>query len=481
MINTKRSRKNTATNNIPPNPKTTGKVKLASVCSVFLLVVSFISAGMISNALGLNAVDPTAMFPSDTKNFTSLNLYSASGAKSNPELIDTIKNLSIETQGGWKFISDTSNYATTFIANREPLPWIGYETAKGTWGNHTTPTTMYQVLDTDSAKKYMESSECDNGFLKESCHGKYLLSSGWLITGAPDVLSDYQGKPKATLSQNENFIHDFASAPEKPLIRIWTPAKTISETLPADFKEAGSQDGRVAAFMSLNDSGFSLKANLYDSTNPYYTDLYKKGPITDDITKLPANSVIAVAGSGIDSIVGTMLTQKTSFINTHKEWTALKDALGKWKVNIPQDLPQIFGTNTALSINEGNSGNKVSGVLRLNEADENKVISLFTEAAKGNKDIINTYKIRKDSNDMVIESHDPKTDGNLGSSDSFTNLIGDTSKSVAVAYVDLDKSHALLDSAYTIPAKGYDKGIVGINITSPSSSEVGITMNWTAR
>lgn len=422
------------------------------------------------------------MFPSDTKDFVSVNLYSVSGSKTtNPELIDTVKSLSTETQGGWKFVSDLSNEATTFIENRGSLPWMGYETAKGTWGNHPTPATMYQVLDTDKAKKYMESSECDNGFLKASCHGKYIISSGWLITGDPDVLNDYHGKPKTSLAENETFIHDFTAAPEKPLLRLWTPAKNVSETLPVDFKEAGSQDGRVAAFMSLNKSGFSLKANLYDSTNPYYTELHNREPINNDIQKLPANSVIAVAGSGTNSIVETMLSQSTSFINTHKEWTDLKDALVKWKVNVPEDLPKIFGTTTALSINEGNSGNRVSGVLRLNGVDESKIISVFTEAAKSNKDIINTYKIRKDNEDMVIESHDPKADGALGSSNSFTALVGDTSKSVAVAYVDLDKSHALLDSTYKIPAKGYDKGIIGINITSPSSSEVGITMNWTAK
>jgi hypothetical protein len=302
-----------------------------------------------------------------------------------------------------------------------------------------------------------------------------------MITGAQDVLSDYQGKPKNTLAENETFVHDFASAPKKPVMRIWNSAKTVSETLPADFKEAGSQDGRLAAFMSLNDSGFSLKANLYDSSNPYYTDLHNRGTINSDINKLPANSVIAVAGAGMDSIVETMVSDKSSFINTHKEWTELKNALVKWNISVPGDLSKIFGTNTALSINEGNSGNKVSGVLRVNGADENKIISLFSEAAKGNKDIINTYKIRKDNSDMVIESHDPKTDGDLGSSGSFSSLVGDTSQSVAVAYVNFDKSHALLDSSYKIPAKGYDKGVIGINITSPSSSEVGITMNWTAK
>lgn len=464
------------------NPsKNTSKFRIAIVGSALLLTASLTSAGIVSDALGLQVVEPTAMFPSDTKDFVSVNLYSAAGTKINPELIDTIKSLSTETQGGWKFVSDLSNGASTFIENRESLSWIGYETAKGTWGNHTTPATMYQVLDTDKAKTYMESSECDNGFLKASCHGKYIISSGWLVTGDPDVLGDYHGKPKTSLAQDETFIRDFAAAPKKPLMRLWTPAKTVSETLPADFKETGSQDGRVAAFMSLNDSGFSLKANLYDSTNPYYTDLHNRAPINSDIQKLPANSVIAVAGSGANSIVETMLAQPTSFINTHKEWTGLKDALVKWKVSIPEDLPKIFGTTTALSINEGNSGNKVSGVLRLNGVDESKIISLFTEAAKGNKDIINTYKIRKDNNDMVIESHDPKVEGNLGSSDSFTNLVGDTSGSVAVAYVDLDKSHALLDSTYKVPAKGYDKGIIGINITSPSSSEVGIAMNWTAK
>lgn len=464
------------------NPsKTTSKLRIAIIGSVLLFMASFTGAGLVSNALGLRVVEPTAMFPSDTKHFASINLYTLAGTKVNPELIDTIKSLSTETQGGWKFVSDISNEASTFIDNRGSLSWMGYETAKGTWGSHTTPVTMYQVLDTGKAKKYMESSECDNGFLKASCHGKYILSSGWLITGDTDVLNDYHGKPKTNLSQNETFIHDFAAAPKKPLMTLWAPAETISETLPVDFKETGSQDGRVVAFMSLNDSGFSLKANLYDSTNPYYTELHNREPINNDIQKLPANSVIAIAGSGAHSTVATMLTQPTSFINTHKEWTDLKDALVTWQVSIPEDLPKIFGTSTALSINEGNSGNKVSGVLRLNGVDESKIISIFTEAAKGNKNIINTYKIRKDDQDMVIESHDPKAEGTLGSSDSFTALVGDTSESVAVAYVDLDKSHALLDSTYKIPAKGYDKGIIGINITSPSSSEVGVTMNWQAK
>lgn len=457
------------------------KLKISLVCSALLLGLSFTGAGMVSDALGLKAAKATAMFPVDTKNFVSIDLYSSAGTKAQPELVDTIKSLSTETQGGWKSVSDVSQAATIFIENRIALPWMGYETAKGSWGNHATPATIYQVLNNDEAKKYMESEDCEKGFLKESCYGKYVISSGWLITGAPDVLADYQEKPKNSLSENETFIRDFESAPERPVMRIWSSAKAMSETLPADFAELGSQDGRVAAFMSLNDSGFSLKVNLLDSTNPYYSDLHNRPAINSDIEKLPANSVIAVAGARADSLVGSMLTQKTSFINTHKEWTGLRDALIKWNVNVPQDLSKIFGTNTALSINEGNSGNKVSGVLRVNDADENKIISLFSEAAKGNKDIINTYKIRKDNNDMVIESHDPKTDGELGGSDNFKKLVGDTSQSVAVAYVDLDKSHALLDSTYKIPAKGYDKGVIGINITSPSSSEVVITMNWTAK
>lgn len=469
-------------NGTSPKPsKNTRKLTISLISSVLLLGVSLTGAGLLSDALGLQVTDPTAMFPSDTKDFVTIDLYSAAGTKANPELVDTINGFSAKTEGGWKFVSDVSNEATTFIENRGNLPWMGYETAKGTWGNHSTPATMYQVINNDDAKKYMESNECDNGFLKEFCHGKYVLTSGWLVTGAPDVLSDYQGKPKNSLAKNETFIHDFASAPKNPVMRIWNSAKVVSETLPADFKEAGSQDGRIAAIMSLNDSGFSLKANLYDSSNPYYAELHNRGNVNDDINKLPANSVIAVAGAGMDSLVGTMVSEKTSFINTHKEWVDLKDALVKWKVSVPEDLSKIFGTNTALSINEGNSGNKVSGVLRVNGADENKIISLFSEAAKGNKDIINTYKIRKDNSDMVIESHDPKTDGLLGSSESFTRLVGDTSQSVAVAYVDFDKSHALLDSTYKIPAKGYDKGVIGINITSPSSSEVGITMNWTAK
>jgi hypothetical protein len=482
MINTKKFRKNTLPNDTSAQPsKNHRKLGLALICSVLLLGASLPSAEAISDALGLRVTDPTAMFPSDTRDFVSIDLYSAAGSKVSPELRDTIKSLSVENQGGWKFVSDVSNEATTFIENRSTLPWLGYETAKGTWGNHSTPATMYQVLNNDDAKKYMESEDCDKGFLKASCHGQYIISSGWLITGAPDVLGDYEAKPKNSLSKNETFAHDFALAPEKPVLRVWTTAKTVSDTLPADFKETGSQDGRITAFMTLNDSGFSLKTNLYDSSNPYYADLHSRGTINNDIEKLPANSVVAVAGSGIDSTIRTMLDKKDSFINTHKEWTELKDALVKWKVDLPQDLPKVFGTNTALSVNEGNSGNKVSGVLRMKEADESKIISLFAEAAKGNKDIINTYKIRKDTNGMVIESHDPKTDGALGESASFENLVGDTSKSVAVAYVDLDKSRALLDSTYKIPSKGYDKGIIGINITSSSSSEMSITMNWTAK
>lgn len=482
MIKIKKSPKNTSPDSTSARATSNErKLKISVACSILLLGVSLTGGGMVSDALGLKAAKATAMFPLDTKDFVSIDLYSAAGAKAQPELVDTVKSLSAETQGGWKSVNDVSRAATTFIENRSALPWMGYETAKGSWGNHSTPATIYQVLNNEDAKKYMESEDCDKGFLKESCHGKYIISSGWLITGNPDVLADYPEKPKDSLSENETFIRDFAAAPERPVMRIWSSAKAMSETLPADFAELGSQDGRVAAFMSLNDSGFSLKVNLLDSTNPYYNDLHNRGTINSDIGKLPANSVIAVAGARADSIVGSMLAEKTSFINTHKEWIELKDALIKWNVNVPQDLPKIFGTNTALSINEGNSGNKVSGVLRVNDADENKIISLFSEAAKGNKGIVNTYKIRKDNSDMVIESHDPKTDGDLGSSDNFNKLVGDTSQSIAVAYVNLDKSHALLDSTYKIPAKGYDKGVIGINITSPSSSEVGITMNWTAK
>lgn len=482
MINIKKSSKDTSPVGTQPQPlRNDRKLKISLICSVLLLGLSLTGAGAVSESLGLQAAESEEMFPLDTNDFASINLYSAASTKAQPELIDMVKSLSVETQGGWKFVSDVSKDATTFIINRSSLPWMGYETAKGSWGNHSTPATMYQVLNKDDAKRYMESADCDKGFLKESCHGKYVISSGWLVTGAPDVLADYAGKPENNLSENETFVRDFAAAPEKPAMRIWSPAKTISETLPADFGEVGSQDGRVAAFMSLNKSGFSLKVNLHDSTNPYYTGLHNRATINEDIKKLPTNSVIAVAGSRMDDTVGTMLDQKTSFINTHKEWTELRDALVKWNIEIPQDLPKIFGKHTALSINEGNSGNKVSGVLRINDGDESKIISLFSEAAKGNKGIINTYKIRKDNNDMVIESHDPKTDGDLAGSDSFNNLLGDTSRSVAVAYVDLDKSRALLDSTYKIPSKGYDKGIIGINVTSTSSSEINITMNWTAK
>lgn len=482
MIKTKKPSKTASPRDPSPRASNnTRKLTISLIASALLLGSSLTTAGAVSDALGLKAAKSAEMFPSDTTDFVSINLYSAAGAKSQPELIDTVKSMSVETQGGWKFVSDVSHDATTFIENRSALPWMGYETAKGTSGHHTTPATIYQVLNNDDAKKYMESEDCEKGFLKDSCHGKYIISSGWLITGAPEVLADYAEKPENSLAENETFVHDFAAAPDKPVMKIWTPAKTVSATLPKDFAEVGSQDGRIAAFMALNDSGFTLKANLHDSTNPYYVDLHNRGAINNDIKKLPSNSVIAVAGARADSIVGDMLAQDTSFINTHKEWTELRDAMARWKVNVPQDLPKIFGTNSALSINEGNSGNKVSGVLRVNDADENKIISLFSEAAKGNKDIINTYKIRKDNGDMVIESHDPITDGELGGSESFNKLIGDTSQSVAAAYVNLDKAHALLDSTYNIPPKGYDKGIIGINITSPSPSDVSITMNWMAK
>lgn len=453
---------------------------IALFASLVILIPAF-GAGFYFATRPVSALDAAKMFPSNTtelKTFTPANISTTPSA----DVLKTLTSYAENQQGQKDNSTPTSEYTdeffnqiTSFSKLKSSQDWLGVSFADGKWENGQA--TLYALTNSNKAKDYMTSEACKESFLKEYCgEGNYLIKNNWLVTGSHDSLNLYKEDLKRTLADNTEFATQTADTITNSFAAAWTPSENITDFLPLGL--AGSFPSKAKASVALvpTTNGIAVRGSIFkgESENP----MFSKEPIADSITKLPKNTVMAISSSQTYQDVENMTKNPESFINKDPSWTGLRKGLEEFGVAVPTDLKDILGETTTLSLNEGTVGNKVAGTLRIHKGKPEKALDVLSRAAQKNKEITEMYVAKQGSDDFLIESHSPITEGNITENPLFGKLVGPMDKSIAVAFIDFDSTRGLLNSEYVKPESSYDKGVMGINLFNRDAKTIGFTVNW---
>lgn len=453
------------------------------------VVLGITAAGFATGIFETKETNPANLFPSNSTEFAMvspalLNENTAAFAKKiAANIAKDDANASPEEKAqastDWKYLSTLISEAEH---NLERYPeWLGYEYAKAKWGDNTDYGYAYSITDKNKAEDFFKSEECKQAefFAKYCGEGNSVIRNGWLLLAPNNDISVYPDKKEDSLGENQKFIDETSERTGSAIASVWLPLSTASESLPKEFTDFSSKNGYFAATVNNAPNGFKIKANVFDSDNQYIVAAKDTQPVDATlIESMPANTVTGFASSNTSKYALLLRENQSSFVNTHEDWKALSDALSKWGIFTEEDILATLGTSTSFSINEGTKGNKVSGTLTVKGASKDKIISILTEAAKENKSIQTSYKVIDNGDGTItIDSHDPITEGDLKDSVKLKELLGDTSNSILISYINMDKNRELLDSSFDVNADNA-LGEVGINVYKPEGNKTEILVNW---
>lgn len=431
----------------------------------------------------VSALEVSELFPSKTDDLRVFSPQSVSDISS-AKVLDNLQSYgkSLNEEDSTTYLSEFTDDIKNFTDFHSTESWVGSAFAHGSWEDESL--TAYAVKNSGKAKEFMTSPECNVSFLKTFCgEGNFAVSGKWLLTGTPGALALHTAEDKndrikkeSSLAVNTTFAQQTGELAGDSLLLLWTNSENVTSFLPMGLNDSFPKDARIALSAVPAKTGISLSGSMYKGRTD--SPLFKKQPISDSVTKLPANTVTAISVSEAHDDVENMLTNPEAFINTQDEWVSLRNAIEGYGAALPDDLTKIFGETTTFSLNEGSVGNKVAGTLRMTNADSETPVNILSNAAKESSGITEMYSVRAGEDDFLIESHSPITNGAITDNPLFTELVGSLSNSIAVAYIHLDDTWALLDSNYSAPSEGYDGGVLGINIMKGSSDRVDLEMNW---
>lgn len=430
----------------------------------------------------VSALQVAELFPSKTND---LRVFAPQSAPSSaPKMMDSLSSYSESTDADStaSYLADFTTDISSFLEFRNTYSWMGTVFAEGKWENNDL--TAYSVDSGKQARNFMLSETCHSSFLADYCgEGNFAIRGKWLVTGTDEAIQLHASDNKEQLEKESSLAVNVTFAEQTSsllgngtMALVWTESSNVTSFLPLGLNDSFPHDARLALAVKPGTNGVTVQGSMYKGKID--SPIFDKPVISDSITKLPANTVTAISVSEAHEDVKTMMENENSFINTQPEWVSLKNGIIEYGAVLPDDLEKIFGKTTTFSLNRGDTGNEVAGTLRMSESDSTIALKILANATKKSAGIPNMYKVREGSDDFLIESHSPITDGAITDNALFTELVGPMDKSIAVAYIDLDKSWELLDSTYEPPANDYDAGIMGINIMQGSSGRVDITMNW---
>lgn len=415
-----------------------------------LLAITLVIVGFSTGFIKVRETNAANLFPANTTSFSALNPYSTSidnGTNDVQTVLDTLPES--KDPKNWDFLQTLAHHENELLAgHKQYADWLGIQFASAQWGNNK-PAYAYDLFDSSKAENFLKSAECKTSFLGAYCApDAHKIVNGWLIVSTPETMKTYNPNDKNVLGKTEKFIKQTEGYQTSPVILAVLPASTLSTSLPANFQELSATKGTAMFAVNPSVSGVNVKLRLFDTDNAYVTAAKHEPLDVQTIKNLPDNTVMGMSVSNAGSYIPVMKSLTNSFLNTHDDWKMLSDSLAKWGLVTDEDMNKVFGKTTTISLNEGSTGNKVAGTFTAYGADSDKIVSILSNAAKENPSIPNAYKVVNDHGNITVNSHDPIVENTLGTSLDVKGLFGDTSKSVALAYLNVDGTKALLDSKF---------------------------------
>lgn len=454
------------------------RVRISAILIAISVLIPAFVLGAYYISLPVSALDAAKMFPASTtdlRTFTPMNIQAQPPAS----VLESLSERAAEESN-----KDTTavGYAGSFFASiskfaefKKAHDWVGASFAQGIWDGGSA--TIYSLSNANEAKDFMESPECMESIFKDTCgEGNYLIKSNWLIIGTQESLGFYAEDFKTTLADNPEFAVQTEDILENSFAAAWTASENITSFMPLNLSSSFPTKAKASVALIPTQTGISIKGSLFkaDSSNA----MFGKEPISDSIKKTPGNTVMAISVGQAYQDVKDMTENPESFISKDPSWQALRKALESYGTTVPEDLQPLLGETTTFSLNEGTVGNKVAGTLRVDGGKIEKATEILSNAALKNDDIKKMYMLKQDGNNLVIESHSPVAGGSLSDNPLFVKLVGNTDKSVAVAFIDFDNTRSLLNSEYVKPESSYDKGIMGINFSKHDDKTINFALNW---
>lgn len=443
-----------------------------------LLVIAFVIAGFATGRFNLREINAANLFPASTTFFTALNPYAISLENATNDVNSVLSALpDSKDPKKWAFLQKLSSQESALIENHKKYSdWLGIQFASAQWDGNA-PAYAYNLFDTGKAEKFLQTEDCKTSFLAEYCSpDTHRIVNGWLIVSTPETMKKYNLDSKDVLGKTDAFLKQTEGSQKSPIILAVLPAAELSATLPTAFQEFSATKGTAMFAVNPMPTGVNVKLRLSDTDNAYVKVAKHEALDVKTIKDLPDSTVMGIAVSNAGEYVPVMKSLTNSFMNTHDEWKTLSDSLAKWGLVSKEDMAKVFGKTTTISLNKGSTGNRVAGTFTAYGADSDKIITILSNAAKENPSIPNAYKVTNDNGTITIASHDPIIENKIGGTLDTKSLFGDTTNSIALAYLDVDGTKSLLDSSFK-PNVQSPAPTVGFNLSFVNDQTIELNVN----
>ncbi|WP_344103768.1 DUF3352 domain-containing protein [Nocardiopsis rhodophaea] len=440
-----------------PRKKRIWMVPVAAGLGVVLLASTVWAANTVLGGW-FGGPQPETVMPSSSVMFAKLDLKPSGGQLANyaefaGKLPDEVKDeLDPESDPARDLVESEFDYLDY---DKDVEPWLGKRFGFAMWETDSEAAQVSRdgmaaafavaVTDEDAARTALQEVQ-----KKEDLSFDFRDDFALLAPNSA-TLSDLDSKIAAsgTLDAQEDFASDMQSIGGDTLATAWMDLGEFSR-IQADSPSSGygrssnpfddltggeDVEGRVAMSLKIESEYAEVRGDMFDVKSGNALDDYKAPePGLEAMSSLPNNTVMAVGGSGLDSVAEQVWEENPD------DFGDFEDALDAQDVSLPEGFTQLLGSKTALGITDVEGSfddvfsNDFSLQYRATGADADLLEEIATAMSEAN------YKsapgVDTDGDTVVISSGATGA-GKLGDDAFFQRVMEGTEDSHVGVYMNL--------------------------------------------
>jgi hypothetical protein len=351
-----------------------------------------------------------------------------------------------------------------FVQNVQP--WLGRHVAVAAdpQGGQAKPVFVAEMKDADAARRGLAA------LAKEDEFG-YVVGDGSVTVAQTQEIAQLAADDaaKSALAGNSTYREDVkAVGGDGGVLTAWSNLAEVIRLVPREGSAANLNvdalgSTRIAASLRFTDTVADLTMKAFGTTAQTTT-----GPVGDQVAKLPDDTAVAVGISGGDQAV------RRAYESMQKAGLAdeLDSVLGKYSLQLPDDLAILIGSQTVLAVS-GDASSPLVGVLTKTSdpARAKEVAQRLLDEADSDVKVV-----QQQTNEglALANSQDYLTklvsgQGGLGNNDLYRKALPDAGSSQYLVYVDMQRALALSD------AGGLPEGVRAVRAVGLAGSSSGST------
>lgn len=344
------------------------------------------------------------------------------------------------------------------LEQSEVEEWIGQKVGAAAWTTDNPEFETYDGAAYGIALAVNDAGAAEEQFseLSESHDVEYTMVDDFVVfTDLTGGIEDYDDQMSANgdLESNDTYSGDLGGVPSGSIALAWADLSalgqisTIEQELAAEFGTSGSLQGRMTT--SLRVTGDYLEARMdvfgFEVEGADVSWLAEgSGASLDAIGALPANSTVAIGGSGLDQMLSTAWENDELPLLDEQDRQAMETDMNSIGAPLPEGFTSLLGGSTAIGLSDfdtsgmGGYGSTTDPtvVFRAVGGDAAALNSFVDEV------VANPYAsgpaptVSEDGDAVVVSTGDPGS-GVLADDEVFQQTMAEMDDSVMAAYVDM--------------------------------------------